>query len=382
MALKDKIKLLRIKLRFPRLAMPGLPDVRQPPSAGLLWRAGLAALLVLALILLAVLWTSGARDTRQAMSDGRRLIIQLDTGEIEGKQITLNKPPPVLAKTSAVNPAGASVPLSALAAMPPAAPKDALMEKSADGPLPIIGQDGTKPWRYYAKPFDRTGSRPAIAIIVTGLGENIAATEEAIKLPENVTVSFSPYSRDIAGWRMAARTAGHEMMLDLPLQPGNYPVTDPGPYSLLVGNKNEVNEKHLDWLMSRFAGYTGFVTPPNDAFSADSDSFKVLLQLLAGRGLMLVMGDEPAEADTRQIINTANAAIVTADLLIDEDLSPIAIQARLTSLEQIARDRGYAIGIAQAYPLTMQQLAAWAARLNADGVTLVPVSFIVKLRFS
>jgi polysaccharide deacetylase 2 family uncharacterized protein YibQ len=134
--------------------------------------------------------------------------------------------------------------------------------------------------------------------------------------------------------------------------------------------------------MARTQGYAGFITPQNEAFSSNTDAFKALLQTLSERGLLLVVGHEPAKTETKQLLDSTTTATITADTLIDEDLSATAIQARLTSLEQIAKTRGYAIGIASAFPVTMQQLNAWAAKLPEQGFVLVPVTFIVHLRFS
>jgi polysaccharide deacetylase 2 family uncharacterized protein YibQ len=89
-----------------------------------------------------------------------------------------------------------------------------------------------------------------------------------------------------------------------------------------------------------------------------------------------------AKNETKQLLENGTTATITADALIDEDLSPTAIQAQLTALEQTAKTRGYAVGIASAFPVTLQQLNAWAAKLPQDGFVLVPVTFIVHLRFS
>jgi len=418
MALKDKMpKIPKLSLKAPSFnpAKFQLPK----PSALLYWRLGLAGLIFLCLILAVTVWVSGKHETREAFKDGRRLLIKLDTGEIQGKggsepaapaatpekaaaaetptptpettpDATPNTEHPAAETPPASRENGVELPASLNAddngpimpaAVPLAAVDDALAEKTASGMLPTIGNDGTKPWRYYAKPYERKGSLPMIAIIITGLGESKPASENAVKLPENFSLSFSPYAKDIENWIKTARTAGHETFIDLPLEPTNYPASDPGPYGLMV-SKGDDNPKRLQWLMSRTQGYVGFVTPQNEAFSSNTEAFKALLQTFSERGLLLVIGHEPAKNETKQVLENGTTATVTADALIDEDLSPTAIQARLISLEQTAKTRGYAIGIAGAFPMTIQQLNAWAARLPKDGYVLVPVTFIVHLRFS
>ncbi len=413
------------------------------------------SLLIASSLLLGLLWLSGAKDTNDAMTDGRRLLIKLDTGTIEGKQISLETPEPVADAPAATQPATATSPaaveLPAKAtepaaatkpatqdtapaaatttttagtepaaketpaspenvtpdktasdkqaeshespsatldtssikpsAVPPAEIKSVLVEKTDVGNLPTVGPKGLKPWSYYAKRYVHKGHLPTIAIVITGLGQNHNATESAIRLPENVSLSFSPYAKESVSWAQAARIAGHEILVDLPLEPSNFPATDPGPYGLLVGKGLEENSNRLKWLMSRLEGYVGFMTPFNEAFTSEDAAFKDILDQLSTRGLMIAMPHDPAKNDTKKIMDTSKAAYTIADVVVDEELSVSSIQARLMSLEKTASKRGFAIGVAQAYPLTIQQLALWSADLEKNGYTLVPLTFITKIKF-
>lgn len=401
MALKHKAKDKKL------FTLPGISVVLQ-------WRLILAGFIALSLFLLFAIWESGVKETVDAFSGSRRLIVRIDTGTIQGRQVSMEHPAaapvavvpvpipepvpaPIAEASGATDPATAPVP-AIVTDMPPATLADAppitasatppadvnpmLTEKTGAGTLPAIGKDGVKPWRYYAKPYERKGTLPMIAIVVSGLGQNKTVTDSALRLPEAIALSFTPYARDVGSWGKAARLAGHEVMIDLPLEPSNYPVSDPGPYGLLVGKPATETQAHLQWVMSRFQGYTGFLTPQNESFSSDSDGFKLLMQSMAARGLMLVVGREPPKSDIKQMIESGSTATVVADVLLDEDLSATAIQTRLSSLEQIARNRGYAVGVAQAYPITMEQLNLWAAKLAEAGFVLVPVTFVTKLRFS
>lgn len=414
------------------------------------WRVGLWLLSGLCVIIIGTIWYSGKGETQDALISGRRLIIHLDTGAIEGKQVaseTLGSPaqakpgpqpesapeskpetkPESKAESkaeskpeSAESPVANSSPESATesaaesetesesqpaphesgeAAQPPASPtladtmsikpaavplaaiNPSLQEQTSVGTLPRTGPKGLKPWRYYAKPYSHKGHLPTIAVLITGLGQNKSVSEGAIRLPENFSLSFSPYARELSSWTNAARIAGHEILLDLPLEPSNFPASDPGPYGLLIGKGDQENANRMQWLMSRIEGYTGFVTPQNEAFSANSAAFKALLDLLSSRGLMIVMEHEPAKNETKKILDASTTPYTIADIRIDEELSESAIKARLEALEKLASKRGYAVGIAQSYPLTIQQLQAWSDELEKNGYTLVPITFITGLKF-
>ncbi len=257
-----------------------------------------------------------------------------------------------------------------------------LTESSAEGDIPIIAADGTRAWRYYAKPHAQKEKKPMIALIITGLGQNKNVSEHAMHINNSITLSFSPYARDITQWGASARLTGHEVLLELPMEPVNYPASDPGPYGLLLEKGPQENETRIRWLMARIPTSIGFVTPVNERFSANTESFKLLMQSLANRGLMLVISREPSRDETKEVLTTTTTPNVVADILIDEELSETAIQARLTAIEQLATKRGYAVGIAQSYPLTIAQLKSWIESLAQKGFVLVPVSTIARLDYS
>jgi polysaccharide deacetylase 2 family uncharacterized protein YibQ len=258
---------------------------------------------------------------------------------------------------------------------------DALTEKSKDGLLPKIAADGTKPWKYYSKSTEYKGDYPVIAIIVTGLGTSKAATEAAIKLPENITLSFSPYARNVESWATAARVTGHEVMLDLPLQPADYPASDPGPYGLLTDSTPEANEKKLQWLLSRFGAFTGVLTPLNDGFVNDTAALAGLFDAVARRGLIMALSRDVVKNEAHKMLEESDSPVLVADVILDEDLSETSINTRIATLQQRAKERGYAVGVAQNYPITIKQLSALPERFSKEGFMLMPASYVAKLRF-
>lgn len=256
-----------------------------------------------------------------------------------------------------------------------------LSEKTEFGKLPIISEKGEKPWKYYSKPIVVSGKKPVIAIIVTGLGKNKNISDLALRLPEEINLSFSPYASDLNSWMLSARTGGHEVMVDLPMEPSNYPASDPGPLGLMVSKDQTENEIKIKKLMAHDAGFVGFLSPQNEVLLENSELLKSLLQVVSGRGLLIAIGKTPSKGETKEIIEKGNAASVITDTLIDEELTESSIQARLSLLEQNAKHRGYAVGVAQSYPLTIKQLEKWVDKAKERGFVLVPVSFIVAKRF-
>jgi polysaccharide deacetylase 2 family uncharacterized protein YibQ len=75
-----------------------------------------------------------------------------------------------------------------------------------------------------------------------------------------------------------------------------------------------------------------------------------------------------------------SARLNMADLVVDGNPSPDAIDERLFELEALALQNGNALGSGFAYPSTIDTVALWAEDLASRGYKLAPVSFVSKLR--
>ena len=257
----------------------------------------------------------------------------------------------------------------------PAAP---IAGYSTPGPggalLPAIGPDGRAPAEVYARPFQSNG-KPKIALVIGGLGLNAKATREAIEqLPPEVTLSFVPYSEGLQGWIDLARQNGHEVLLETPMEPNDYPDNDPGPYTLMAGAPAQETQGRLDWLMSRAVGYFGLTNYLGSKFLANTSAMAAFTGSLRQHGLAFV-DDGSAVGDTGN-----GAPRASADKVIDEDLAGDSIDRQLLALEAAALQNGQAMGSGFAYPITLAQVSKWAADLPNRGYQLAPASALLMRR--
>ena len=255
----------------------------------------------------------------------------------------------------------------------------ALTEETSDGPLPIIAGDGRRPMDLYARPFDRTDPRPRIAIIVGGLGIGEAITQSAIdKLPPAITLSFTPYGpAGLQSSVSAARAAGHEVLLELPMEPFDYPSNDPGPNTLMTGAAAVDNPQHLQWLMSRISGYAGVMNMQGAKFLSVPEDLRPIIEQTKRRGLFFLDDGAADRSVLPEIAQTAQAPFAHADSIVDRVPSREGVELELKNLETVAKTRGAAIGIATANPMTIDRITAWAADLEQKGIALAPVTAII-----
>ena len=266
----------------------------------------------------------------------------------------------------------------------PPVPVRALVETSRYGPLPRIADDGRRPSQVYARPV--TGSakpgpgQPArIAILISGMGLSEVATTQAINsLPGAVTLAFGPYGRNLPGWVRKARDKGHEVMLQVPLEPFDYPDNDPGPHTLLTSLSPEENIKRLHWVMSRFSGYTGITNNMGAKFAATQDAFLPVLEEVKSRGLIYLDDGTASGSTAGQIARDLGLDFSVSQIVIDEERNATEIDLALIKLETLAQENGLAIGIGTSLPLTIGRVAKWIAALKSKGIEIIPVSAAVR----
>ncbi len=149
------------------------------------------------------------------------------------------------------------------------------VEMTPQGAIPRIAADGTRPADAFARavqPLPGKPDAPRIALIVGGLGVSASGTASAIsKLPAAVTLGFVPYGADVATLAARARSAGHEILLQVPMEPFEYPDNDPGPQTLLTSLTPEQNIDRLHWVMGRFQGYVGLANTMGARFTASEN---------------------------------------------------------------------------------------------------------------
>lgn len=260
------------------------------------------------------------------------------------------------------------------------APVAGMFQPGPNGPLPVIAADGRTPMQVYAKPFAGAGDKPMIALMVGGLGLNAQTTRAAIEtLPPEVTLSFVPYSKDLQTWINLARANGHEVMLELPMEPFDYPDNDTGPQTLLASSKPDENAQKLNWLLGRAQGYFGVVNYQGAKFAA-SPAVSPVLTALSGRGLAFVQDGSASKSAFATAARGAQIPFAGADRLVDAQPAEASIDQQLLTLEALALQNGSSFGAGFAYPLTVEKAAAWADGLGAKGYVLAPASAIVKAR--
>jgi len=251
-----------------------------------------------------------------------------------------------------------------------------LLEKSRYGMIPIA-VDGLKPFTVYAADADRAkaAKMPVVAIVVGGLGIGAAKTADAImKLPPAVTLAFTPYGSDPTKLAERARAQRHEILLQIPMEPFDYPDNDPGPQTLLTTLAPEQNLDRFYWHLSRFQGYAGIANFMGGRFVVTDAVMQPIVREAAKRGLGY-FDDGLAPRSVAPSLAAAQAMpFARADLSIDAVPTAVEIDRALAKLEGLARERGVAVGMASALPISIERISVWIKTLESHGIMLVPLT--------
>jgi polysaccharide deacetylase 2 family uncharacterized protein YibQ len=263
----------------------------------------------------------------------------------------------------------------------PKAPVDPkFLETSRHGAIPKVGPDGTRPSALYAKPRPLSATEksvPRIAVIVGSVGISASGTADALsKLPAAVSFALAPYGTDLDKLAARARSENHEVLLQVPMEPFDFPNNDPGPQTLLTALSGDQNVDRLHWLMSRFQGYVGLMNYMGARFTASEQALGPVLRETAKRGLIFVDDGASSRSVAGQIAGSQSLPFAKSDIVLDAVPTPVEIDRALARLEATARDNGSAVGLATAQPATVARIAEWAQKVESRGFVLVPITMI------
>jgi polysaccharide deacetylase 2 family uncharacterized protein YibQ len=265
-----------------------------------------------------------------------------------------------------------------------AAPLKAVTETTDIGPLPRIGDDGRKPFDAYSQvtPLAVTHSdMPKITLVLGGMGLNATLTQKAIDLlPGDVTLGFAPYGENLQAQVNEARAAGHEILLQVPMEPVGYPGNSPGPGTLLSDATPEQNLASLKWLMSRFAGYSGITNYMGARLLGAEDALRPVMKEVTARGLVYLEDASVSMTLSPKVAQDLRLPLQRAGMVIDANPTAPAIAAALAKLEKEAARNGSAIATGSGLDVTIETVAEWAKTLQERGILLVPVSAAYKGR--
>lgn len=237
----------------------------------------------------------------------------------------------------------------------------------------------TSPFARNARPFSNPDGKPVISLIVGGLGINATRTRAAInELPPEVTLSFAPTAENLSGLVREARRAGHEVLIELPMEPYDYGRQRPHAQVMQVSVSPEKNKQRLSKLLARTPGYFGVMNYQGAKFATEPTAIQPILDELSAKGLAFFEDGRLMRSEFGASAQQAGLAFGKATSWIDARPEADEISQQLLLLESTARERGAALGTGMSFPVTLDILKDWLPTLDEKGIALAPASHYAK----
>ena len=315
------------------------------------------------------------------------LIIGLGLGLILGVAIAVHRPSAPIQVASA--PAGtqpakapASPPQPAPSSSASNAPPASVTPALPLAPLPAPAPSNSKPaWQQYALAMPPTGGRPMIAIVIDDMGIDKADAARVIGLPGPLTIAFMSYATELPAQAKAARAAGDEIWMHIPMEPMDGEI-DPGPNVLRTDMTADEIRQRLDWALARLPGIVGVNNHMGSKFTQNAAGMGVVMTELRACGLAFLDSRTIASTVASQVAGEMGVPHIDRDVFIDNDESVEAVLRQLVEAEHVAQRKGYALAIGHPHPTTIAALQQWLPTLKAKGFVLVPASALVRMELS
>jgi len=221
-----------------------------------------------------------------------------------------------------------------------------------------------------------TPVRAQMAIIVDDLGYSSEGLDKLFSINVPLTVSVLPRLELSAQLAEQAREHGFEVMLHLPLEGrAGAPVNE----GTLMGSMDDDTLRAIfEDNLASVPGVVGINNHQGSTFTTDYAATNRLMQMIKDSGLFFVDSRTSSESVAERVAREHGVKTASNNMFLDDVNDELSVEERLAALENVALERGSAIGICHVYKLSsMAVLEQSLVKLDTARIELVPVSELV-----
>jgi len=217
------------------------------------------------------------------------------------------------------------------------------------------------------------------AVVIDDLGQDLPAAEKLLALPYPLTFSVLPrlpHSRETAE---AARRAGHEVMLHLPMEPLPGEHVSPGVGEIRTSMSPEELGRVIAADLKTVPYAAGVNNHMGSRATADFALMAAVMEVLKEQRLYFV--DSRTTAATVALDaarRTGLPAFYRSVFLDDTETVPYTLE-RLRTFRHVIEQQGAALAIGHPYPTTIAALTQFLPEFDRNDIQLVPPSELVRL---
>lgn len=232
------------------------------------------------------------------------------------------------------------------------------------------------PWQRNAAPAPIKSGLPLIVLVIDDMGLDRKRSARAVALPAPLTLAYLPYAADLPAQTGAARAAGHELLVHVPMEPDSA-AENPGPHAIRAATSEGEILSELDWMLGRFDGYVGINNHMGSRLTRDPARMAVVLADVKRRGLLFLDSRTTAQSVAGDTARRLGVPMAERDVFLDAVEQPAQVRAQLADLEMRARVQGHAIAIGHPKDVTLDALDHWMPQARANGFAFAPLTAVI-----
>jgi hypothetical protein len=235
-----------------------------------------------------------------------------------------------------------------------------------------------------AKPKERLKTAPGkpvplriVAIIIDDIGYDLNAARELLKIDADLTFAILPMLSHSSEAAEMLHKAGRETLLHLPMEPVSYPREKPGEGALFTDMNDEEIILQLKKNIASVPHISGVNNHMGSKFMRDEQKLALIFRELKKNKLFFVDSRTSPDSKTVSAAKSTGLKIAERKIFIDHQRDYKEIYGNLVKVAK-SDDRSPKIMIGHPYPETIRALKDAAKVFKKNGVSIVPVSEIIK----
>jgi hypothetical protein len=239
-----------------------------------------------------------------------------------------------------------------------------------------------EPWKAVTPKKEKAKQLKQIAIIIDDIGYDLKPVKELLKIKADLTFAIlplCPHTREAA--EMFHR-AHRETLLHLPMEPVSYPREKPGNGAIFT----DMNDEELGFQLEKDIAAVPYISGVNNhmgsKFMMDEKKLTLVFNKLKKNKLFFI--DSRTSADSKAFVTAEKVGLQIAGrkIFLDNSRDYNEIYNKLINIAQKEGDVSPMIIIGHPYPETIQAIGDGLKVLRKKGVSIVPVSQLIKVKAS
>lgn len=211
-----------------------------------------------------------------------------------------------------------------------------------------------RPIDIHGQPYTITPQTSLIALVLLDLGTQPDFSKQALEqLPAEVTLAISPFIQDPAGWARKAKEFRHEILVNILMEPDNYPANDPGPQTLLNSLTEEKNLERLALGIQKVGMAVGVTHASGSSFTTYEASMEPVLKALRQRGMLFLDTLMSPYSVASKLTRKGGTSFLVANHFFGSN--PGSIDQELKKIQMIAQHKGSVVAVAPLSPFVLKR---------------------------